>query len=326
MKSGNFYLLASIIFGNLVSGQKCGNNVCTASSPCCREGFCDISAAYCMPMVCDRAGSFTPGSCWGYNGCTPKTVDFSNPNSLVPISQIQSNSGANSYDFVSIFDPSNARLSNGNLVLDLKYQNIGATVQSTIANQYGRYTANIKSASVATGVVSGFVIRDNNSGDELDFEFVGKSPNQVQTNYYYQGVLDYTKMVPYNLNFAISAGFNDYAFDWTPDTIVWYVNGQPIRTLNRVDTWDQASGVYKFPNSISFLGFTIWDGGSSVDQGTRDWAGSPTPWTPSTVYSMYVNSVTFQCYNNGTITPTQTPVPTNNIVTVTNTITKCLPN
>ncbi|KAJ2533464.1 putative glycosidase CRH2 [Coemansia sp. RSA 1933] len=101
-------------------------------------------------------------------------------------------------------------------------------------------------------------------------------------------------MIPYTMA-DTSADFHDYTFDWSEDQIVWSVDGTVIRTLNRADTYNAANGTYAFPDTRGRVAFSIWDGGNSGAQGTADWAGTPTPWTASTVYSMYVQSITIEC-------------------------------
>lgn len=55
---------------------------------------------------------------------------------------------------------------------------------------YGKITAKVKSSRGA-GVVTGFILLGDTK-DEIDYEFVGADLANVQTNYYFQGVLDCT--------------------------------------------------------------------------------------------------------------------------------------
>jgi beta-glucanase (GH16 family) len=50
---------------------------------------------------------------------------------------------------------------------------------------YGTVTARIKSGSPSGGVVSSFIYRNAVTGDEIDYEWVGKQPNEVQSNFYW---------------------------------------------------------------------------------------------------------------------------------------------
>ncbi|KAJ2854164.1 putative glycosidase CRH2 [Coemansia erecta] len=270
---------------------------CNEWSPCYREGYCNSSAMFCMWGLCDSSLSYNSTSCWQPESCLSQTVDFTSSSDAISINNYNGNPADNA--FVSVFDPDYSSVANGNLVLSMKYDSkqnkgFGATVDATHTFLYGKATARVKTASVANGVVSSFIFRSDVTGDEIDFEWVGKAPAQVQTNYYYRNVLNYQNMVPYTMA-DTSAAYHDYTFDWSADKIVWSVDGTVIRTLNRADTYDAAKGTYAFPDTRGRVAFSIWDGGNSGAQGTEDWAGTPTPWTASTVYSMYVESITIEC-------------------------------
>ncbi len=95
---------------------------------------------------------------------------------------------------------------------------------------YGRFEARLK-AVAAPGVVTGFFTYTGPTfnGDphhEIDFEFLGKSPRQVQLNYYTDGDGDHGTMI--DLGFDASADFHSYAFEWRPDSIRWFVDGKLV--------------------------------------------------------------------------------------------------
>lgn len=50
---------------------------------------------------------------------------------------------------------------------------------------YGTVSARIKTASRSGGIVSSFIFRNAVTGDEIDYEWVGKDPQEVQSNYYW---------------------------------------------------------------------------------------------------------------------------------------------
>src|SRR3546814_2282829 len=62
--------------------------------------------------------------------------------------------------------------------------------------------------------------------DEIDFEFLGKSPRQVQVNYYTAGKGGHETMI--DLGFYASEDFHTYAFEWRPDSIRWFVDGRQV--------------------------------------------------------------------------------------------------
>ena len=94
---------------------------------------------------------------------------------------------------------------------------------------YGRYEVSMK-AIKNDGVVSSFFTytgpSDNNPWDEIDIEFLGKDTSIVQFNYFTdsQGNHEYV----YELGFDASEDFHDYAFEWHPDKIVWFVDGKEV--------------------------------------------------------------------------------------------------
>ncbi|KAJ2848630.1 putative glycosidase CRH2 [Coemansia brasiliensis] len=293
MKITSIVTAAALSLASSVMGQ----STCNEFSPCFREGYCDSSAMFCLWDLCDPVKSYNSTSCWQPEGCISQTVNFDSSSDAVAINSYQGNPQTNK--FLSVFEPNNVAVENGNMVLKMTYdapnnKGFGATAKASSTIHYGRVTARIKTASVATGVVTSFIIINEQTGDEIDFEWVGKDPAQVQTNYYYQKELDYTKMTAYSMA-DTSAEYHDYTIDWSEDRIVWLVDNQPIRELKRQDTFDPQSNVYKYPTSESRVSFGIWDGGNSGAQGTQEWSGYPTPWTPSTVYQAFVDSVTIEC-------------------------------
>jgi beta-glucanase (GH16 family) len=66
----------------------------------------------------------------------------------------------------------------------------------------------------------------SNSGDEIDIEFNGRNPNEVELNYWAKGVNSHGKIA--QLDFDASADFHTYAFLWKPDSLTWYADGKII--------------------------------------------------------------------------------------------------
>ncbi|KAJ2863053.1 putative glycosidase CRH2 [Coemansia erecta] len=274
------------------------DTTCTEYSPCARDGYCNSNAMFCMWGLCDESKSYNSTSCWQPESCATQSTTFDSSSDAIGVSSYDGN--PNKTPFVSIFEPNNAVVENGNLVLQMTYDSsgnkgFGATAESTHTIQYGTVTARIKTASIATGVVSAFIIRSDVIGDEIDFEWVGKDPSQVQTNFFYHNKLVYTNSEPYNIGSDSSADYHDYTIVWSADSVVWMVDNKTIRTLKRTDTYDSNSKTYRFPSARSRVGLSIWDGGNSGAKGTEEWAGYPTPWTANTVYKMYVESISIRC-------------------------------
>ncbi|KAJ2742165.1 putative glycosidase CRH2, partial [Coemansia sp. BCRC 34301] len=277
-----FAVASALALASSVLGAKCGENSCSQDTPCCVKGYCNRNAMYCAPFSCEPGNSFAAESCWNTAHCVDHMADFTQPAASGAFAQIADYKGQPDMGkYVSKFEPSNAHLANSQLELTLVKQpdnkGFGAVVTSTRAIQYGTVTAVLKSASTAGGVVSSMIIRDDRVGDEIDFEFVGSERGSVQSNYYWRDELDYTKMIRSQDLPDTTQNYHTYQIVWTPDSITWIVNGAPFRTVTRAETWDAAANTFKYPDSESYVSFSVWDGGSGA-KGTSDWAGGLISW------------------------------------------------
>lgn len=99
---------------------------------------------------------------------------------------------------------------------------------------YGLYEVNMKPIK-NNGVVSSFFTytgpSENNPWDEIDIEFLGKDPTRVQFNYFTNGVGEHE--YSHELGFDASEGFHTYAFEWLPDSITWFVDGEKVHTATK---------------------------------------------------------------------------------------------
>ncbi|KAI9500983.1 concanavalin A-like lectin/glucanase domain-containing protein [Coemansia spiralis] len=307
----NYTILAiatAALVQTAMAAGKCGTQTCSKNTPCCVSGYCNNDAMYCMPMNCEPENSYSTSSCWNTAHCVKDSVQFSSSSSFAQIADY--NGDPSTAAFVSQFQPSNAKLNNGELQLQLVKQSdgtgFGATVINTRAIQYGTVTTVMRSGCLSGGVVSSFIIRNNNVGDEIDFEFVGADKSTVQSNYYWHNQLDYTKMVKSPQVSDTTTNFHTYQIQWTPDQIVWSVNGNAFRTVKRSDTWDSSVNAYKYPDSEAYISYSIWDGGSGAE-GTSSWAGGAINWGAGSFLAS-VKSIDIDCYYKGNDT---TYVPPN---------------
>ncbi|MCC5941588.1 MAG: glycoside hydrolase family 16 protein [Balneolaceae bacterium] len=96
---------------------------------------------------------------------------------------------------------------------------------------YGRFEVRMRAAR-GDGLVSSFFLytgpSENNPWDEIDIEFLGKNTREMQINYYTNGVGGNEVMI--DLGFDAADDFNNYAFEWLPDRINWFVNGELVHT------------------------------------------------------------------------------------------------
>ncbi|KAK9764114.1 putative glycosidase CRH2 [Basidiobolus ranarum] len=319
-----FFTFLAAISCQVYAGCKNYGGKCPQEAPCCTEGWCGTSG-FCLATKCDPANSFSPTSCLPKPLCVSFNDNFDS-DKIVPALTFDGNPNSG-YDWTSDFSPNHATVENGQLVLNMPLgtnknefgdvQGFGATVSSVRWIQYGKVSARVKSASTSPGVVTAFILR-NPEGDEIDFEWVGGNPHQVQTNYYYNGIIDWENGGKHNIGSDTSKGFHDYMFDWDEEYIKFSVDNKVVRTLYKKDTWDEKLKVYKFPSRLALVQVGLWDGGRG-SEGTTDWAGGKTDWSnPDTVYKAYFDHINVECKYGGNETQVW-PTSTTSVVTPTTT-------
>ena len=193
---------------------------------------------------------------------------------------------------------------NGNVLLTMPPRSVGTVLASTVNVWYGTVKARLRTSRTA-GVITAFILLSDVK-DEIDFEFVGTELETAQTNYYWQGVPDYTNLANITLSDTYS-NWHEYEIRWTPDEIVWLVDGQVGRTKKRSETWDEENQRWNYPQTPSRLQISIWPGGApSNAKGTIDWAGGPIDWenTPDMenpgYYFATFGEISIECYNADT--------------------------
>ncbi|KAK4196794.1 family 16 putative glycoside hydrolase [Triangularia verruculosa] len=150
---------------------------------------------------------------------------------------------------------------------------------------FGRAEVHMRAAS-GTGIVS-CVVLESDDLDEIDWEWIGGEPNDVQTNYFGKGnttTWDRGGKTPMGDTQGLT---HNYTIDWTPSRVTWYIDGAVVRTL----AYEAALGGQNFPQTPMRLKLGIWAGGDSGNpNGTIDWAGGVTNYTQGP-FTMYVESV-----------------------------------
>lgn len=136
---------------------------------------------------------------------------------------------------------------------------------------YGRYEARMRAAS-GSGLNSAFFTyvgppTGNPQHDEIDFEFLGKNPTQVQVTWWTNG----QRHEPFDidLGFDASKGFHNYAFEWRKGSIRWFVDDKLMHeTPKGAD----------IPSHPGLLYLSLWSGSKIED----DWMGPFTYKSPVT--------------------------------------------
>lgn len=152
---------------------------------------------------------------------------------------------------------------------------------------YGRYEVRMKPAKVQ-GTVSAFFTYTNSSEfagdpwDEIDIEFLGKDTTKLQLNYFKGGTGGHEKVV--DLGFDASSAYHDYAFEWTPTAIRWFVDNKLVHTVTGTTATLPSHEMRIFAN--------LWPA-----VGVDDWTGKFT--YPGTPVKAYYESISFTPLKQG---------------------------
>ncbi|KAH3902678.1 putative glycosylase SCDLUD_000261 [Saccharomycodes ludwigii] len=163
------------------------------------------------------------------------------------------------------------------LYLSMPKKSAGSLVNTAKNMLYGRVSVRLKTAR-SRGVITTIVLFSSVQ-DEIDFEFLGGDLMNVQTNYYYQGNLDHTKMRKFPVSSNTYDNYHTYEIDWNEERIHWIVDNQILRTLYKRETFDPATNTYKYPQTPLKLHLSLWPGGNETNSpGTISWAGGLIDW------------------------------------------------
>lgn len=115
--------------------------------------------------------------------------------------------------------------------------------------KYGRWEVRMQTAATPGSVSSFFTYYDNSwkgkpePWREIDIEVLGNAPNSFQSNII-SGMLDpdlpnpedgkITSEVHHSVD-GMSSGFHTFTLDWTPDSVVWRVDGKTMRKNGATD-------------------------------------------------------------------------------------------
>ncbi|KAJ3034550.1 hypothetical protein HDV00_004963 [Rhizophlyctis rosea] len=165
----------------------------------------------------------------------------------------------------------------------------GTKVSSTRYINYGKITARLRAAA-QPGVVTTFITMSDRH-DEIDWEIVGGDLRSAQSNVFYKGIQEFgvhggTHAIP---NGGSVADFHE-----------WSIDGNVVRTLSRAGSTSPMTpaGEQWFPATPSLFQLSVWDGGSSDQQGTRDWAGGAIQWGSLQNLSAIYQYIDVQCYDS----------------------------
>ncbi|KAI0703930.1 glycoside hydrolase [Earliella scabrosa] len=155
----------------------------------------------------------------------------------------------------------------------------GATFNSTFTVRYGKVTYTMSGPAVPGVVTAAILIAPER--DEIDIELLGGDPAHWQTNVFAPAPHEtqplysaFSSVEDYPHKPKSVANTHAYEIDWSPERIVWSVDGAEVRTLEKGDT--SKNGALHYPTHVSRLQFGIWDASSPA--GTSEWARGPIDW------------------------------------------------
>lgn len=295
-------IAAAAFAGFAHAGAKCTKNShCPKETPCCSlYGDCGVGA-FCLGG-CDPTMSNSLDSCVPAPVCQSATYAL---DSLDDVQSIDKYLGdASKINWQSQGDPTiytDPKTGKKSTLLTMAQGTSGTLLASTHYVWYGKICSKISTAQ-GKGVVTAFILMSDVK-DEIDFEWIGSDVNDVQSNYYSQGVTVYTN----GKNLTVANGNvveteHEYCIDWKEDSLTWSVDGKDMRTLNRDGTWNSTAGRYDYPQTPARVMLSLWPAGiPSNAKGTVDWAGGLIDWnSPYMVNGYYAarfSQVTVECYD-----------------------------
>lgn len=144
-------------------------------------------------------------------------------------------------DNLALFRPANVKFTSDGAVLTIKKEHLGvrdytaASICSKDQFLYGKFEASIQASNVP-GVVTGFFLHRNSPKQEIDIEIAGNRPTVILVNvffnpgnedanfdYGYRGTPIYI-----DLGFDASEASHQYAIEWNPNEIQWFVDGKLV--------------------------------------------------------------------------------------------------
>ncbi|KAI1410628.1 hypothetical protein F5Y13DRAFT_167569 [Hypoxylon sp. FL1857] len=267
---------------------------CPEATPCCSQyGQCGVGA-YCLGG-CDPRMSFSLDSCVPEPVCQDRTMKMDSTDRIADVSKYLGD--ASKADWVAQGTP---LAHSGNVLLTMPAHSSGTVLASTVYMWYGNVKARIKTGKDA-GVVTAFILLSDVK-DEIDFEWVGTELDIAQTNYYFQGIPDYTHSANITDLSDTNQNWHEYEIRWSPDKIEWLVDGKVGRTQQKSDTWNATANQWDFPQTPARVQLSIWPGGSEKNaKGTIDWAGGLIDWDSDDIkkdgyYYATVGEVSIECY------------------------------
>ncbi|KAK4415281.1 putative xyloglucan endotransglucosylase/hydrolase protein 23 [Sesamum alatum] len=168
-------------------------------------------------------------------------------------------------------------LNNGKLLTLALDKASGSGIQSKNEYLFGKIELQLKLVpGNSAGTVTAYYLSSQGpTHDEIDFEFLGNlsgDPYLVHTNVYTQGKGDREQQ--FYLWFDPTADFHTYSILWNPQTIIFYVDGMPIRVFKNLES----RGIPFPKNQAMRVYSSLWNADDWATRGglvKTDWSQAP---------------------------------------------------
>ncbi len=199
------------------------------------------------------------------------------------------------------YDPSMVSVDSGVLQLSMLPDSLdnlprpicGEVVYNSEKVLYGSFRASIKTTKHSGGVVGWFVYKDGVPGDgelhEVDMEILTEDLTQIQYTLHHDAYSVDHSIDP--LSFNPSEDFHEYRFDWFPDSVVYYIDGERRQKLT-----------VNVPDDSCLIMLNYWSNNSV------NWGGN----MPDTLTHMWVDYMHYYTLDELTETSVSTPVSIKN--------------
>ncbi|KAJ3073675.1 hypothetical protein HDU98_000948 [Podochytrium sp. JEL0797] len=236
--------------------------------------------------------------------CNLNIPRFDGPNAAIPVTWGKADyiDGQMVMTLTPPADPSDPK-AHGNSV-------IGTTTLSLL---YGTVEATIQQSTIG-GVVTYLTLINQESKDEIDFEWIGNERTQVWTNFFYRGRRErdpitlneiWSRHIDMSSDNSVNA--HDYKIDWTPESMTWSIDGTVVHVQHKNGTYELANtgdmlpyDHFHYPDTPLTVNVGIWNSQDPV------WSNGPVDWT------QHPNGVTAKV-SNLKVTCYQGEIPTNTL-------------
>lgn len=229
-----------------------------------------------------------------FSACNPMKETCHNNPSFPPTYSWDFTNGP-SGEFTATGTPGNIAYDGTGAKLSIAKSGDAPTLTATDYFFFGKVTAVIEAAP-GVGIVSSLVLLSDTL-DEIDLEWLGSQPNQVQSNWYGKGHTGtYNRGGVHDVSNADTTT-HTYVIDWKESGVNWYIDGTLVRFLSPNNATTGGSQFY--PQTPMQLKIGPWAAGDpSNPPGTVQWAGGNIDYSQGP-FVMTVKSIEVENYNVG---------------------------